>query len=62
VDGAELRKRREALGLSQIELARQLGVDNGTVSRWERGELNCHPLLSLALEAIERRQDPTTAT
>ena len=29
---------RRALGLSQRDLARQLGVDPGTVSRWEKGE------------------------
>ena len=29
---------RERAGLSQSELARSLGVDSGTVSKWEAGE------------------------
>lgn len=33
----DLRRRREALGLTQDDLARIFGVTNTTVSRWERG-------------------------
>src|SRR6266700_3807171 len=36
---AELRLRRQALGLPQAELAARLGVRANTVARWERGEL-----------------------
>lgn len=36
--GADLKRRREELGLSQSELARRFEVDVMTVSRWERGE------------------------
>jgi transcriptional regulator with XRE-family HTH domain len=36
--GAELKGRREELGLSQALLARRFGVDVMTVSRWERGD------------------------
>ena len=42
--GDRLRKRREAAGLTQSQLARMLpgrvdgGVEAGQVSRWERGE------------------------
>jgi transcriptional regulator with XRE-family HTH domain len=32
-----LRAAREAAGLSQSQLARELGVESQTVSRWERG-------------------------
>lgn len=35
--GEQLRAARTALGLSQEALARRLGVDPGTVSRWENG-------------------------
>lgn len=34
----ELRARREALGLSQPQLADLLGVTQATISRWEKGE------------------------
>jgi DNA-binding transcriptional regulator YiaG len=36
--GAQLVQRRTALGLTQKELAKRLGVDPGTLARWERGE------------------------
>ena len=38
-EGADLRRRRRALGLTQVELAEHLGVSPNTVARWERGEL-----------------------
>ena len=34
-----LRTLRQALGLTQQEFGRRVGVDKLTVSRWERGEL-----------------------
>ncbi|RMF24002.1 MAG: helix-turn-helix domain-containing protein [Deltaproteobacteria bacterium] len=37
VDSTAIRKLRERFGWSQAELARRLGTDAGTVSRWERG-------------------------
>lgn len=36
--GADLRRRRTDLGLSQAALAARLGVTSTTVARWERGE------------------------
>ncbi len=33
--GKQLRERREALGLSRIEYAAQLGVPTGTLKKWE---------------------------
>lgn len=38
MDGATIASRRNALGLSQRALARDLGVHQSTVSRWERGQ------------------------
>jgi len=33
--GENIRKRREALGMSQTELANEVGTDRGTISRYE---------------------------
>lgn len=38
-NGKALAARREALGLTQAQLARKVGCDAMTISRWERG---CH--------------------
>ena len=35
--GAKIRAFREAKGLSQMELAEALGLDQTTISAWERG-------------------------
>lgn len=53
--GAELRKRRKDLNLTQAELGRLLGVSGNTVARWERDEIAFAPYLELALETLERR-------
>jgi len=37
VYGYQIRHERQARGLSQDELARELGVATGTVARWEQG-------------------------
>lgn len=57
LDGAEIKRQRGALGLSQVQLARQLGVAANTVARWERGELKIeHPgMLLLALSALKHQ-------
>ena len=52
----ELRRRREALGMTQDDLARELGVKMMTVSRWERGVYPIPRHIGLALEAIEMRR------
>lgn len=36
--GRNIARARRAQGLSQSALARQLGVESMTISRWERGE------------------------
>jgi transcriptional regulator with XRE-family HTH domain len=56
MNGDELRQRREGLGMTQEQLARALGVNTMTISRWERGVRSIPPHLSLALEAIETKQ------
>jgi transcriptional regulator with XRE-family HTH domain len=37
--GAELRRIRTRLGLTQVQMAARLGVTNTTVARWERDEV-----------------------
>jgi len=61
VSGAELRKRREGLGLSQSALAARLGTTQNTISRWELGEMEIEKpaMLDLALQALETRQHGT---
>ena len=52
--GADLRNYREALGMTQYELAQALQLPRNTIARWERSELTIeHPeMLRLALEAL----------
>jgi DNA-binding transcriptional regulator YiaG len=39
MSGAECRRIRRSLGLTQVEFAEQLGVTGNTVARWERDEM-----------------------
>lgn len=52
----ELKRRREAMGLTQEQLARALDVTMMTVSRWERGVYAIPQYIELAVEALERRR------
>jgi DNA-binding transcriptional regulator YiaG len=55
MDGKELKKKREALKLTQTELANILGVKMNTVYRWESGILTVPKSIALALETVERK-------
>ncbi len=55
MEGVELRKIREDLGLTQDKLAKELLVAANTVARWERGERKIPNHLALAIETIKRR-------
>lgn len=55
MNGKDLTLWRKKWGLTQRELAKSLGVDVMTVSRWERGARGIPALLPLALEALENR-------
>lgn len=46
---------REQQGWTQSGLARALGVNRGTVIRWESGESDLPPYLHLALKALETK-------
>jgi DNA-binding transcriptional regulator YiaG len=48
----ELRKR---LGMTQEQLARELGVTVGTVNRWENGRFRPSPLALRGLERLAER-------
>jgi transcriptional regulator with XRE-family HTH domain len=52
----DFKRRREDLGLTQEQLARELEVTTMTVSRYERGVHPIPHVLALALEALERRR------
>jgi transcriptional regulator with XRE-family HTH domain len=51
----EMKRRREALGLTQVQLARVLGLDSITVSRYERGVRPIPKTVEMAFELIELR-------
>jgi len=51
---AELKAFRQEFGITQVELARLLGVDVMTLSRWERGEHPWPAFLPLALNDLRR--------
>ena len=53
--GQELKEWRRKRGLTQMDLARRLGVIRLTVARWETGTRAIPSFLPLALEALENR-------
>lgn len=52
----ELKKWREKMNLSQVELAKILGVHVITLARWETDARPIPTFLHLALEALEGRR------
>ena len=67
MSGAELRKLRQAAGLSQRELAARLGVARVSVTRWEIGQRPIVRMTELAIRQVlrargTRRQSDPTAT
>lgn len=55
--GAALRKRRKALGMTQVELAQALGVTSNTVARYERDESGIpEPVARLAMLIQPKRK------
>lgn len=59
----DLIARRTKLGLTRAELARQLGVPDSTIHRWELGRVRIErpETIALALEALETRAATRTA-
>jgi transcriptional regulator with XRE-family HTH domain len=54
MDGEELKGEREKLGLTQVQLAEELGVNVTTISRWERNVRSIPAHLPLALKALKK--------
>ncbi len=54
-DGAWLRRQREALGLTQVQLGAALGYAPNSIARMERGEMALEPVVQLAIEALLAR-------
>lgn len=53
----EILSARTELGLSQEELAEELGVDRSTVTRWENGATKApNPARRLVAEMLERHR------
>lgn len=52
---ADLVARREALGLTQRQLAARFGVHYLTISKWERGLHRIPEMVDMALMTLERR-------
>ena len=55
MEGTEIRAIRKVLGLTQEQLARELGVSWASVTNWERGRNKPSPLAAYRLEQIRSR-------
>lgn len=58
--GKELKAKRAALGITQVQLADTLGVQPNTVARWENGVLDVPKVVVLAMETVERSSNNAT--
>jgi DNA-binding transcriptional regulator YiaG len=53
--GNELRKLREQVGWTQVEFAKRLDINQGTVARWERYGPPQYGIANKALETLVTR-------
>lgn len=58
MDAAEFAAARFALTLSQSAIAAALGVDQGTISRWESGKVRIPAAIELALATLKENLEP----
>ncbi|OOY17420.1 helix-turn-helix transcriptional regulator [Thioclava sp. DLFJ4-1] len=61
MEGSAIRDIRRRLGITQIELGERLGVDQGTVSRWERQVENPRPATLARLRSLLERDEERRA-
>lgn len=57
MDGKTLKRRREALGYSQSELAALLHIHTMTVSRWERGQHKVPESVALVIKSLKPKSE-----
>lgn len=55
MEASELRERREALGISTYELAREFRVAPSSVHRWETGATPLHGLTAIGADVVLKR-------
>ena len=56
-NGVGVLELRKKLGMTQEQLARELGVTVGTVNRWENGRFRPSPLAIRGLERLAERAE-----
>jgi D-3-phosphoglycerate dehydrogenase len=61
MDSRQFTEVRNALGFSQSAIATALGVDQGTISRWEAGKVRIPASMELALATLTEKSTGTTA-
>lgn len=54
--GKTLRSIRKRLNLTQVQLARQLGVTSNTVARWERDEMKISEPVSRLIRLLAQHK------
>ena len=63
--GSELKEWRQRHGMTQEELAREVGVSWSTVAKWEGGQRQpgrlTQPLIERAIRRIEKREGKSKA-
>lgn len=57
IDQHEIKELREALGLTQVQLAKMIGVSPCTVQAWEQGKRKPQPGAADRLVALRLIQD-----
>jgi DNA-binding transcriptional regulator YiaG len=60
IHAREIKAFRRATGMTQAQLASALGASVGAVEAWEGGSRKAHPMLRLALAAINAQLEPWT--